>query len=425
MERPPGGSTSDLRPLLVNASDTGGSATATRRIHAGLREVGVDSRLLVQERASDDPTVVGPESTLSRAWSLARPHVDMLPLRLYRRAGGFAVNWLPERMLSTIDEIDPDVVHLNWVWRGALSIEAIGQIDRPVVWRLPDMTAFTGGCHYADGCDRFTGACGACPQLDGPLAGRERDLSRLNWRRKRRAWADLDLTVVAPCEWLAEQARRSSLLGDRRVEVIPNGLDVEMYRPRDSALGRDLFDLPDDARLVLFGAVDPMGDYRKGADLLRATLAELSGDPNLDDVELVVFGASEPSDPPDWGFPTHYTGFLHDDQSLAMLYSAADVMVVPSRYEGFGQTVFEALACGTPVVAFDATGPKDQITHRETGWLAEPYDSERLAAGIEWMLNGAERRGAVGERARETVVERYDRRDVARAYLGLYREVTA
>jgi glycosyltransferase involved in cell wall biosynthesis len=419
MERP----SADIRPLLINASDTGGSATATKRIHEGLRENGVDSRLLVQEKSTDDPTVVGPESTLGRAWSLARPHVDMLPLRAYGRSDGFAVNWLPERMGRRIERLDPDIVHLNWVWRGALSIETIGRIDRPIVWRLPDMTALTGGCHYADECDRFTEQCGACPQLAGALGGRERDLSRLTWRRKERAWADLDLTVVAPCEWLAEQARRSSLFGDRRIEVIPNGLDTEMYRPRDPSLGRDLFGLPDDARLVLFGAVDPMGDGRKGADLLRAALRELSGVSDLDDVELVVFGASEPDDPPDWGFLTHYTGFLHDDPSLALLYSAADVMVVPSRYEGFGQTVFEALACETPVVAFDATGPRDQIAHRETGWLAEPYDPSELAAGIEWVLGDDERRVAVGERAREVVEERYDRRDVAREYLWLYRSV--
>ena len=420
-ERDPGDSS--LRPLLINASDTGGSATATRRIHSGLREIGVDSRLLVQQKSTDDPTVVGPESTVGQAWSLARPHVDMLPLRAYGRSDGFAVNWLPERKLRTIDELDPDVVHLNWVWRGALSVETIGRLDQPVVWRLPDMAALTGGCHYADGCERFTNRCGACPQLSGPLAGRERDLSRLTWRRKHRAWADLDVTVVAPCEWLAGLARESSLFGDRRVEVIPNGLDVGTYRPRDPSLGRDLFDLPEDARLVLFGAVDPMGDGRKGADLLQAALTELSDSDEVDDVELVVFGASEPLDPSEWGFPTHYTGFLHDDPSLVLLYSAADVMVVPSRYEGFGQTVFEALACETPVVAFNATGPRDQIIHRETGWLAEPYDSVELAAGIEWLFDNPERRATVGKRARETVVERYDRRDVARRYLALYDEV--
>ena len=408
----------DLRPLLVNASDTGGSATATKRIHRGLCRIGVDSRMLVQEKSTDDPTIHGPESTLGRAWSLARPHVDMLPLRLYGRSSGFGVNWLPERKLDRIRDIDPDVVHLNWVWRGTLSVRTIGRLDRPVVWRLPDMAALTGGCHYADGCDGFTERCGACPQLDSDSAF---DLSRLTWHRKDRYWDDLDLTVVAPSTWLAEQARRSSLFGDERIEVIPNALDTDTYRPRDPQLGLDFFDLPGDKRLVLFGAVDPMGDHRKGADLLQEALQSLSGD--LEDVELVVFGANRPENPPDFGFPTHYVGYLHDDPSLVLLYSAADVMVVPSRYEGFGQTVSESLACGTPVVAFDATGPKDIVDHRETGWLAEAYDPTELADGVAWVLADEARRTELDERARIAASERYEQTVIARRYAELYRQV--
>jgi hypothetical protein len=72
----------DIRPLLVNASDTGGSATATKRIHRALRSIGVDSQMLVQEKSTSDGTIAGPSGKLETAWSLARPHVDMLPLRL-------------------------------------------------------------------------------------------------------------------------------------------------------------------------------------------------------------------------------------------------------------------------------------------------------------------------------------------------------
>jgi glycosyltransferase involved in cell wall biosynthesis len=408
---------SDIRPLLVNASDTGGSATATKRIHHGLRRIGVDSTMLVQDKSTDGPTIMGPESTVGHAWSLARPHVDMLLLRLYGQSDGFAVNWLPERKLDRIRKIDPDVVHLNWVWRGTLSIRTIGRLDCPVVWRLPDMAALTGGCHYAYGCDRFEDRCGSCPQLDSDT---DFDLSRLTWHRKAHHWKDLDLTIVTPSTWLAEQARRSSVFGDKRIDVIPNALDTETYRPRDPKLGREFFDLPEDKRLVLFGAVDPMGDYRKGADLLQEALQSLSGE--LKDVELVVFGATEPEGPPDFGFPTQYVGYLHDDPSLVLLYSAADVMVVPSRYEGFGQTVSESLACGTPVVAFDATGPKDIVDHRETGWLAEPYDVRELAAGVEWMLNEADRT-ELSAVARGRAVERYEQRSVVRRYLDLYESV--
>jgi glycosyltransferase involved in cell wall biosynthesis len=186
-------------------------------------------------------------------------------------------------------------------------------------------------------------------------------------------------------------------------------------------LGREFLHLPEDKRLVLFGAVDPMGDYRKGADLLQEALQSLSGE--LEDVELVVFGATEPADPPDFGFPTHYVGYLHDDPSLVLLYSAADVMVVPSRYEGFGQTVSESLACGTPVVAFDATGPSDIVDHKETGWLAEAYEAEELAVGTEWVLETADRE-AVGDVARARAVSSYLQSTVAKTYAELYDDIT-
>jgi glycosyltransferase involved in cell wall biosynthesis len=406
----------DIRPLLVNASDTGGSATATKRIHRALRSIGVDSQMLVQEKSTSDGTIAGPSGKLETAWSLARPHVDMLPLRFYGRTNGFAVNWLPERMNERIEEIDPDLVHLNWTGRGTMSIRSIGQIDRPVVWRFPDMHAMTGGCHYANGCDGFEDKCGSCPQLDSES---NLDLSRFNWLRKNRHWEDLDLTIVTPSNWLAEQAERSSLFGDHRIEVIPNALDTEVYKPRDSSVGRELFGLPEDKRLVLFGAVDPMGDHRKGADLLKEALQSLSGD--LKNVELVIFGSDEPENPPDFGFPTNYVGYLHDDPSLALLYSAADVMVVPSRYEGFGQTVSESMACGTPVVAFDAAGPRDIIIHEETGYLAEPYNPLDLGIGIGFVLKGKRHQNGLEIASRNFAAKRYNPATIGQDYKDLYR----
>ena len=119
-------SEADIKPLLINTSDTGGSATATKRIHQALRSIGVNSQMLVQEKSTSDKTITGPTSKLETAWSLARPHVDLLPLRFYRRKSGSAVDSLPERMNEQIEEIDPDVVHLNWVGRGAMSIRSIG-----------------------------------------------------------------------------------------------------------------------------------------------------------------------------------------------------------------------------------------------------------------------------------------------------------
>lgn len=409
-----------MKVVLLNTYDFGGAATATSRIHRGLQHVGVDSQMLVQIKRGDNPTIVGPESTVRRIYSMGRVVTDSLPLRLHGGAdGAFSVNWLPDDVPRQIDSFDPDIVHLNWVGDGFMSPESVARLDRPVVWRLPDMWPLTGGCHYADGCERYTDSCGCCPKLDSATPW---DISRLTWHRKSRAFGDADITVVGPSTWVADRARDSSLLGDRRVEVIPNGLDTDVYRPRDYSLGREIFDLPTNARIVLFGAQSP-DDPRKGGDLLEVALNRISEKDADEEVVQVVFGTSRPEEAPDTGLDTRYTGYLHDDQSLALLYSTADVMVVPSRYEGFGQTASEALACGTPVVAFDATGPSDIVDHKETGYLAEPYDAVDLAAGIKWVLADEERRTQLGNAARDKAVEVYDIGKVARQYRDLYEEV--
>ena len=143
------------------------------------------------------------------------------------------------------------------------------------------------------------------------------------------------------------------------------------------------------------------------------------------EVELVIFGAKKPKDAPDFGFRAHYLGHLHDNISLAVAYSAADVMVVPSIQETFGQTASEAMACGTPVVAFGATGLLDIVDHQETGYLATPYESDDLANGIAWVLEDLDRLKQLSAQAREKAVNTYDNRLVAKQYLDLYHDILA
>lgn len=406
--------------LLLNTYDWGGAATATRRIHEGLRRIGVRSRLLVQHEREGGPGIFGPPSKLRTAYSLARIATDPLPLQPFSPGDRpFSVNWLPDDVHRQVERLDPDLIHLNWVGDGFFSPTTLAQFARPIVWRFPDMWPMTGGCHYADGCGRFEDACGSCPQLD---RGFRYDPTWYTHRQKRQGLADADVTVAAPSMWLAEQAERSSLFGDRRIEVIPNGLDTDLFRPYDTDFARDVFGVDADRDVILFGSVGPTSNPRKGFDSLHSAVRSLAADRDGDDVEVVVFGADEPDNPPDFGFDTRYVGYLNDAESLALLYAAADVMIVPSKYEGFGQTVTEALSCGTPVVAFDATGPSDTVDHRETGYLAEPYDSADLATGIDWVLREGRSEG-LGETARERAVERYALETVAEQYRSLYEEL--
>lgn len=405
-----------MRIALLNAYDSGGAGTATKRIHRGLRQIDVDSTILVDHKDGDEPHVVGPESTLRTGFSMARPLIDRAPLQLYGGSKGvFSPNWLPDDVNRRLDRLDPDVVHLNWVGGGFLSPGSVADIDQPIVWRFPDMWPMTGGCHYARDCEGYTKSCGQCPELGSSLPW---DMSRITMARKQRAFPDADITVAAPSTWLAECARESTLFGDRRIEVIPNGLDTEMFRPWDREIARSIFNLDQDETVILFGSVGATSDPRKGFDLLTAALDQLQD--ISDNHRLVIFGASEPADGDDLSHPTTYTGYLNDEQSLALLYAAADVMVVPSRYEGFGQTVSEAMACGTPVVAFDATGPSDTIHHRDTGYLAEPYEPADLAEGIRWVLADEERLASLGRTGRKKAEREFALEVAAERYLELY-----
>ena len=249
--------------------------------------------------------------------------------------------------------------------RDSYKLKSKPKFKQTLVWTAHDMWPFTGGCHYSGECIKYTQSCGQCPQLKSLQNG---DISRWVWWRKTKAWKNLNLTIVTPSQWLANCARNSSLFQDLRIEVIPNDLEIQRFKPIEKNTARHLLGLPQDKQLILFGAMSSTSDYRKGFHLLKPALQKLSQSPMLQErLELVIFGASEPKEPIDVGFKIRYLGRLNDDISLALTYSAADVMIVQSIQEAFGQTASESLSCGTPVMAFNANRLKDIVDHQQNG----------------------------------------------------------
>jgi glycosyltransferase involved in cell wall biosynthesis len=118
----------------------------------------------------------------------------------------------------------------------------------------------------------------------------------------------------------------------------------------------------------------------------------------------------------------HQVGYLSDDITLRLLYSAADVFVIPSRLENLPNTGLEAHTCGTPVVAFNIGGLPDIVEHLVTGYLANPYDTVDLAQGIKWVLDQRQS-GSLGLKARERAVERFSNHMIAEKYITLYKKV--
>jgi len=414
-----------MKILMLSTFDTrGGAAIAARRLHTGLRSIGVDSRMLVQEKASDDPFVIEPATPLRRALTAFRPMLDSLPLRMYpeRQRITFTPARLPDRLDRKITKLSPAIVHLHWVAAGFLRIETLVKLNRPLVWTLHDSWAFTGGCHYPFDCTRYCRDCGACPILG---SSRERDLTRRIWSRKQKAWEGLNLTVITPSRWLADCARASSLFRETRVEVIPNGLDMDRFYPIEQGTARDILSLPRDRKLILFGGAQASSDPRKGFQHLTEALQKLSGTGWAEKADVLVFGSSEPQNDPNLGMKAHFTGHIHDDVTLSLLYSAADVFVAPSIQDNLPNTVMEAAACGTPTVAFDVGGLPDLVEHGRTGYLAQPFETDDLAKGIALLLANDEKRQEMAEAARYKVVSEFALERIAHRHAELYREIIA
>ncbi len=211
-------------------------------------------------------------------------------------------------------------------------------------------------------------------------------------------------------------------MGQQPCKVIPNGIDLECFRPIDRKLARDLLGLAPDRRYVLFGAMSSTSDSRKGFQFLQPALQALAAKPgHAAKTELLVFGANAPASPPNFGLPERYMGIMRDEISLALLYAAADVFVAPSMQDNLPNTLVEALACGTPCVAFEIGGMPDLVEHGYTGYLAKSFCTSELAQGICSVLEvdpDAYRRAC-----RDKAERIFSDRSVARNYLSFYKEV--
>ena len=409
-----------MKILLVNTLDiNGGAARAAYRLHQALLSSGQDSQMLVQYKASDDHTVIRLDSSLQKTRAKISPILDAYPLKRYpnRTMTPFSPAWIPfSGVPEAINTLKPDIVHLHWICGGMMRIEDIAKIKAPIVWSLHDMWAFTGGCHYDEACGGYKQDCRSCKVLNTPKTN---PLSTQIFKRKQASFDKIRecLTIVGLSQWLADCAANSTLFKNTRVVNLPNPIDGETFSPMDKHTARTLLHLPQDKKLVLFGAMSATADPRKGFKELSQALTYLPAE-----YELVVFGSSQPKTAQGFKQRTHYLGQLHDNITLRLLYSAADVMIVPSLQENLSNAIMESLACGTPVVAFAIGGNSDMIDHHHNGYLAKPYEPQDLAAGIRWVLETADA-AQLSNNARQTVLSRFDSDLMANRYIGLYQKI--
>ncbi|WP_407428389.1 glycosyltransferase [Arcticibacter sp.] len=418
-----------MRVVHLNTYDgNGGAGRACLRLHRALLAQGVQSEVWVYYKFGSNPQIqTFSGSLISRGLSafailFERYYSSYIskPLKI-----PFSASVCGKDITRNKAVQEADIIHIHWINHAFLRPEdlaGLSKLGKPVVWTFHDSNAFTGGCHVRYSCDHFENECGNCPILKNENPD---DQSHKLWKRKRKAYQKLNFSIVAPSRWMHDSIRRSSLLKHSKVDVIPNTLETDIFRPWDKKAARKALGLPEDKFIMLSGFMPSRKDLHKGTPYLLEALQMLVDKSmvNKQEVELIIFGNKDTAQVPEFAVSTTFLGTISDDEKLSMCYSAADVFLTPSLEDNLPNTVMESLSCGTPVVAFTTGGIPDMVTHQENGYLAKYKSSDDFANGISWVYGHTDR-NQLNIAAREAVMARFSEKVIAAKHVAVYNEVS-
>lgn len=417
------------RILLVSKKESkGGAAIAARRLFMGLINAEQESIMLVQEAQSGNTGIVPlslAEKSMERRERLERMGNDLIRSRR-KNPGAAAFSFpYPGIDLTSLPGIgSADIVNVHHV-PGFLSVESIARLNlrkNPVVLTLHDQWMFTGGCHYSGECAGYIRHCLDCPQLHAE----SRDIPGRVLKNKLRLW-NRDLTVVTPSRWMRDCAQSSRVFRNNRVEWIPNGLDTGIFSPKFRNRAKQESGIPSKTRVILFGAPS-FRVRRKGfAEFLQA-LDHCMKNPDFASgvqngrIRMAAFGQSG-SQTQTRNLPIQWLGKVNHETDLVRLYCSADLFILPSLEDNLPNTMLEAMACGTPVIAFDTGGIPDAVHHGETGMLARCGDSAELGAHTLHLLNSPRLLQKMGRAGVDLIRREYNRDLQADRYIRLFSQL--
>lgn len=411
-----------LKVLHLSTFDTGGAGRAAVRLHKALLENKINSQMIVQKKTTDLKSIQSLVQTkINKLLLPFRTGIEQLPTMLYKNRiqDTFSSTLFPSNgeLLKKIKEINPDVIHLHWIGCGFINIFDLKKLNKPIIWSLHDANAYTGGCHVVENnCQFFKTFCHLCPFLG---SNSKYDLSFLNFKRKQKAYKNLNLTINGLSQWIANEAKSSSLLGKKEIINLPNTIDTGSFYPIDKNIARRLIGINKQTKKIIgFGAISATQVHRKGYLQLKEALEML---PNKEDYILVVFGSSQGENIS--GIETHFLGHIYDDLALKIVYSLFDITLVPSLSESFGQIALESLACGTPVVCFEATGLQDIVTHKKDGYLAQPFLASKLTEGILWLSSLSKKEYENIQNNAIEKAKKFDYSFISKKYIDQYKKM--
>ncbi len=416
--------------LIFSTFDNeGGAAIAARRLCRGLIELNQDAVMIVRNKDCNNPHIykascIAPQFQMEKEIFQNIQKFEIDQNRTYQSDTWFSFPY-PGYDFSKIEGMaNFEIINLHWV-AGLQSVETIStllQLGKPVVWTLHDENPYTGGCHYTAGCTKYREDCKDCSQLND----NRYQIPYYNLKNKLNLW-NKNLTIVTPSKWLAACAKTSRAFKDLRVEVIPNSLETDIFKPKEKKIAKEKLGISPHTFTLLFGARDTK-EKRKGFFKLLEAMKYCLQDntfKNLakkNSIKILTFGIPQ-KDLEKLPIKIKSIGYVNGNEKLSTIYSASDIFILPSLEDNLPNTVLESMACATPVIGFQVGGLPDMIQHGVTGYMAPCFDTQKLGELILKLLFDKDKKKQMSQNSRQLIERKFKLQDQAKNYLELFHDL--
>jgi len=418
-----------MKILIVNTYDRGGAANACLRLHKRLLQQNIQSKVLLRNKTNQNipKTYNISIQTIERSLKtkITTKTLNILKeLKLYRpkpdnftdsRHVGLEKFSYPNSIYDiTKSDLykNVDIINLHWVANFLDYPSFFIKNNKPVVWTLHDQNPFLGHEHYAET------SCGV--DINGYPIKRvvtktEKQKFKEFIKIKKDSLSNFkNLHIVALCNWMADEVKQSEIFCNYPINIIPNGIDSYTFKPRDKTYSRELLNIPQNKKVILFVS-DDVDKIRKGYIFLQYAFEQI----NRDDTVLMSIGPQNRN----LFKKKNYIelGFVQEELLMSIIYSAADVFIIPSLMDNLPNTVLESIMCGTPVIGFPVGGIPDMIQDGVNGYLTKEISVAALLGTIEKFLETQEKFNS--NKIRENAIEKYDLSVQANNYINLYQSI--
>ena len=396
---------------IVGGSFEDGAFKGASILHNSLKEFGVKSKILnnniknkiyTKNKLSKDILFIQ-DSLFKRVLKYLKITFEKILKTIFLPTprSTFTFGFFGEDLTKCKAYKDADIIHIHWIGQGFIDIYSLSKINKPVVWTLRDMWAFTGGAHYL---------------IDFPKYEKS-FLSKIVKNIKKKSYPK-HIKFIAISNWLRTKAQESYVLSNFDIKRIYNNIDLDKFKiiPKNDAKRK--LNISTSKKIILYGAQNSQSK-RKGWKIFSESLKNIDTSKYF----LLIFGKFWSENILDEiGIEYKTLGYVNDSEKMNCIYNSADAFIFTSLQEAFGKTWAEAMTCGLPVVCFENTSASEIVEHKIDGFVVNEINPVHLRNGIEWVLNNLEKRKEL-DQPLEKKISNFDPKNVAAKYMEIYKSL--